>query len=541
MKLEVAVRNCLIVIVYWIGSTVSQAQSPHYTINTESAAVYGVHEINVRADIQTESLLDVTANLVITSPTPSSASMTIPFFYDGDQTWKARVYITHPGEWTWTTRSAKHPDLDNQTGRFTADTSDLPGKLRRHSRNPTAFMTEQGSTFLNIADTAYYLFNGHGDADNWQAYIREEHELGIRLLRALSVGDFGEGLFVDMDNHDVLNMESFKRTDERLIWMLNHYPDIYVEFILFQYEIAYKKDEQLWASLTQIQKERILRQYVARYSAFPQIVWEIHNDLKYEPGWNNTKAAKEIGQYLDAHDPWDTLITTGAYRNAPFPFPDEPWVGFIHLETLNGLPADEVKQYRYLNIPVMNGEDRYEEYRGPEHPQYYYRRLMWSWLLSGGSATYGSRWHRDDGKTLEQPLTPYSQTAYTGLHSVKYIRPYFEDRNIDLALFSDADHLVKDMGSRRGSNRPQAAINGNFEIMVYHPNSSRGKGDAIPDAGVYARIILKLNQIDSNFKSEWFSAVDAKTSPGGLIKGNQTVLMTSPWPGEDVVLRLVPE
>jgi prepilin-type processing-associated H-X9-DG protein len=39
--------------------------------------------------------------------------------------------------------------------------------------------------------------------------------------------------------------------------------------------------------------------------------------------------------------------------------------------------------------PVVLDEDRYEHWREPENPRYFFRRLMWANLLSGGHATYG--------------------------------------------------------------------------------------------------------------------------------------------------------
>jgi Protein of unknown function (DUF4038) len=515
-----------------------QASSQHFSRAFQPARLYGVHEITLVGTDDIPDPFDTHAEITFFPPGASATPLSIPLFFDGGRIWRGRAYIATPGRWTWHTQSRDDSRLDNRTGSFIALDSDLPGKLRKHPANPKAFADERGQTFLNIADTAYYLFSGDPAAHTWQEFVREDWDLGIRMLRGLSLGEFATGLFAAGADRDRLNLTTFHRTDHRLQWMLQNYPDMYVEFILFQFEAGWKKDESLWASLTPAQKERILRQYVGRFAAYPQILWEIHNDLRYEPGWNNTKAAREIGRYLKENDPWGTFITTGAYRDAPFPFPDDDWVSFIHLETLNALAADQLADYAHVPMPVFNGEDRYEEYRGPAHPQYYYRRLMWAWLLSGGSATYGQRWHDQDGATLNQPLTPYSQTGYRGLHSVKLIRPFFEDRNIDTALFRDADGMARDANHRSPANRPQTAAQRDEALIVYHPNSSDAKHGARADAGVSAGVILDLSDATGIYRAQWFNALDGRVFPGGRIRAGGTILLRSPWRGVDAILHL---
>ncbi|PCJ55462.1 MAG: hypothetical protein COA73_13305 [Candidatus Hydrogenedentota bacterium] len=516
----------------------SQPAFPQYfTHGMEPAQLYGVHEIRLSSTTDTPNPFDTHAEITFYPP-PPHPSVQIPLFYDGNHTWRGRAYITTPGRWTWRTHSQDDSKLDNRSGFFNAVDSALPGKLRIHPHNPKAFADERGRTFLNIANTAYYLFSGDPGADTWREFIQEDWDLGIRMLRGLSQGKFAPELFEGDTDLDKLNLAAFQRTDLRLTWMLNTYPGMYVEFILFQFEAEWKEDESFWASLTAAQKDRVLRQYVARYAAFPQILWEIHNDLRYDPGWNNTKAAIEKGTYLKKHDPWGTLITTGAYRDAPFPFPHEPWVSFIHIETLNALTADQVADYAHLPMPVFNGEDRYEAYRGPAHPQYYYRRLMWTWLLSGSSATYGQRWHNRDGATINQPLTPYSQTNYRGLHSVKLIRPFFEDRAIDIALYRDADGLGQDADYRGEANRPQIAAHGNKSFLIYHPNATEAKHGAKSDTEITAGLILDLTSYSGSYRAQWFNAHDGRTAPGGEISSGGKVLLRAPWIGVDVVLRL---
>ena len=97
-------------------------------------------------------------------------------------------------------------------------------------------------------------------------------------------------------------------------------------------------------------------------------------------------------------DPWQHPTSTGAHRGREFPFPDEPWATYLHLERSYDLEAEGAVAHRRWNKPVFNGEDRYEsdhaESYDPFDMRYFQRRLFWSWLLSGGSANYGGEPNR---------------------------------------------------------------------------------------------------------------------------------------------------
>ncbi len=80
--------------------------------------------------------------------------------------------------------------LDGRRGGFTAEGSSLRGRLLTHSKNPRQWMTEDGRWFLNLNDTAYYLFSGADyrgepitDAD-FAAYVSDAVARGITSFRA---------------------------------------------------------------------------------------------------------------------------------------------------------------------------------------------------------------------------------------------------------------------------------------------------------------------------------------------------------------------
>ena len=53
---------------------------------------------------------------------------------------------------------------------------------------------------------------------------------------------------------------------------------------------AYGRDDRFWTVLSPPQRERLLRNLVARYAAFPQIFWLMTNDAHYGDKFPNSNA-----------------------------------------------------------------------------------------------------------------------------------------------------------------------------------------------------------------------------------------------------------
>src|SRR5439155_18714749 len=170
------------------------------------------------------------------------------------------------------------------------------------------------------------------------------------------------------------------------------------------------------------------------------------------------------------------------------------WVDYVHVQDSNGLGAEQIQKYKLGAVPrqVQLGEDYYEQDYGQPpsrwaDPAYYVRWSMWSWILSGGAANYGGRYG---------VVHPYSQTGRKdlvwvgpggnnyaghqlhGLDATAHIAPYFQKRNLDLALFRPDDALVSDFGRRPGYEwRPKLMRRRVDEFLVYHPNAA-SEGDS---------------------------------------------------------------
>ncbi len=526
LRIEKVLNVRLVLIVVWsLLLAPAGKAATNFTHGSDTARKYGVHEIILTGDGSVPNPFDTPCEVTFTSPT--GVSVTVNAFYDCRDTWRARCYVNETGRWSWRSSSARDHGLDGESGSFTAVGSGLRGKIIKDPDNSNALATDDGRWFLCVGDTPYSLFQE--EKAKWKEYVRDDQDQGITFVRATMLGaqDDWDPLFKDGD-HDRLNVHKFQINDDRLIWMLDHYPDMYVEFILLPgCNTGWSNDETFWYGLTASQHRRILKYIVARYAAFPEIVWQIVNDYNFSPSHpHNVALANEAGDYLMKNDPWGHLTTAGGIRGDDFYFPDKEWATFFHLETLDALPADQVKDYTDFPVHVFCGEDRYETYRQPDHPAVFFRRLIWSWTLSGGSACYGGDW--DD-------IVPYSESSLHGLDNMIYVKDFFVKNEIDLSGYLPDDNCVT--SNARGAGRPKVMrTQDSTSYVIYHPNASvNGQGADISPATPY----LSIDDLPAaDYELVWMRADNGEIQKTDFSHDGGNKLLVSPWEGTDVVLYL---
>lgn len=488
----------------------------------ESAQKFGVYELTFTGNGGVTDPFATAATVTFTPPSGSGKAKTVEMFWDGGNTWRARAYVSETGNWSWTSTCASDSMLDAKRGDFRADPSALRGKLRPHHTSPRALMTDDGKWFAPIGDTAYYMLG----SDDYQRYVRDDCSHGVNFLRCAAFGDLRSyaARFTEQGARGLPKLNSLQSDDIKLRWMLEQYPGLYLQYILFRENAAGE-----WDKYAATAKQQFLQQVVARFGAFPTITWMIMNDSEYpKDGSGNTALAGSISTFLVARDVYQNLRCTGARRGMGAPFAKHAWTTFLHFETLDALAADEADQAASTGKFTWCAEDRYETYKQPKQCRYFFRRLMWSWLLSGGSACYGGDW---------DATIPYQETKFVGLHSVKYIKGYLENRNIDLGLFTYDDRLAADPLAT-GRDRPQVCNRGTADYLIYHPNSSGRAEEVNVNEGRTASFDLNLSGVSGTFAVEWFRCLDGVTLAGASVNGGAVRTLTAPWAGQDVVCRL---
>lgn len=214
---------------------------------------------------------------------------------------------------------------------------------------------------------------------------------------------FGQGNVQALFQHDRnrLNLRYWQEIDRRLLYALCAYPGINFQVIIFGEDFAeierYAGDDPM--------AKPAARYAQARFSSLANVHYCISNDLRRAEGLPDYVEREEqravsretliegitkAGRDLRAREPWGTLITNHQSRFSGYVFLDEAWTGIVTLEDLGQVTGELIRRYRQRSgAPVVLDEDRYEHWRAPKHDRYFFRRLMWASLLSGGHATYG--------------------------------------------------------------------------------------------------------------------------------------------------------
>lgn len=657
---------------------------PNFSTGADDAALYGVHEISFT--LATVSNPYAATHFVTFTPQNSSGDFkTVMAFYDGPQggqdIWKARVYVNHVVTWTWQADSGA-------SGSFTAvapDGSQLRGMLRVTSGisgSGKRWYTDDGRTFLPMADTAYRLFfdtpSGGVPGRNCppvrptaaaQAFVTqyaaEVVAKGINVLRVEVLGTWAYesrtmlptpppppapsptpaecetdlSLFWSADpngaNTDLFNatptiaqlatpdasfypnLMSFQNTDRKLQWLLNAYPGLYIQMILVP-EPEHTSWDHTWIatapapSITPILREQLWRTMVARWAAFPNVFWSISNDLN-DTKTNTQQLAKEVGCYFagDAstycqgsnlydvnhphHDPWyqGRPLSLGHLRNAKDSFlsaiPAAPWHSYVTAYSGADLSAQEMDGTRIMpstpvptptptpeppltpfhysdtSKPVFNVEDQYEEAIGEnkevENPAYFYRRLFWSYLLSGSGATYGAgdTWTGNHTystgvyTTTNAQGTPVATFQLAGLDHIRYISDTLANARVDPASFKPNDALIAlPTGNADWAefNRVQVASRDDKEILAYIPNGlpptsmtywyNEARRKTAANTAVPESVTVNMSTFtDPNYAVTWYNPTSGNSvGTTSLISGtSSSVSLQAPsgWIGDAVV------
>jgi hypothetical protein len=516
-----------------------------FAVDNQVVQLRGVYEIHLTGTVTGNSPYDTVCNVTFTPPSGSGLAKTVQAFWDGGTVWRARVYANETGRWTWTTASPTDALLNGKSGFFDCDYSVavnyIGGKLHKHPTNDKRWRIDDGRTFIGIGDTEYNLFSRTWDDGTtavstavFQQSVADVAALKVNLIFAdLNGGGYHDptwgNFWSDVGTYDTPNLAAFQKTDERLVWMLQTWPNIYVNLnCLAESPNGDNVDTALWATLTTAKKQRFMRHIIARFAAFPQITWCWTNDTTFDGSHpNNTAMVNEVGAYFLANDKWNNLRGTGAGRNETAGFLASSWLSYVRVETGSSLEATQIATYSATAAHVYNSEDVYEG-SGISNPAYYFRWLWSSWILSGGTATYGN--------TNYDRQVAYQATAFTGLDSAPNVANYFQTRAVDTALFTPDDSIVTDIDGATGARKPHAMVKSD-QIFVYHPNSA-GAGITASLKGTAAKPRVDLTAYAGTWDVEWHRLSDGTVATGTPVAGSASRDFTAPWTGVDVYLRL---
>ena len=416
--------------------------------SNNTTSLYGVHEVTFNGSPNDNVTINHNGKVVHA-------------FYDGNGIMRARLYCQTIGVNTWTASTSL-------SGSFEVIPSLLNGKLRTSG---TKFITDSGKSFGTMIDTQYPLTHDKTSFNLFASYLMDIAKYGVTVIRTGVAGVFGymkNASFDDKNkikryyNGNEFNYKNFQADDKKLQWALRNYPDMQFQLVLYGGPSdGYTRNDTLINNLGYDKRIALLKYMMSRYAAYPNVIFLIYNDANYTA--MNTKLAAEALKYLMNNDVYVTARATGGMRNKSY---NSAFLNglstYVHLETEGDLSASKIGNY---GLPTFTYEDLYEGLQRDRHnssvlfsdPSYFFRRLQWSWVLSGGGASYGNKDYFN--------THVYSHTSLKGLHHIKFVWSFFE------ALKLDINTLARDFSSSNGTNgenRVQAAQSERY-FIAYNP------------------------------------------------------------------------
>lgn len=381
---------------------------------------------------------DVEVDVLVTAP--SGGTVTVPAFWAGGSTWKARYSSREEGVHRFRTRCTDVRDagLHNVQGSIVITPNEGSNALYRHgplevSPNRRTLQHADGTPFFWLGDTWWMgLCKRIRWPDEFQQLTADRAAKGFNVVQIVA------GLYPDMGAFDdrganeagfpweagweAVRPEYFDWADRRIAHL--------VESGIVPCIVGAWGYYLRWLGLLLMKKH--WRYLIARWGAYP-VVWCIAGEANLpwylEPGFpfedhEAVHGWTEIARFVRATDPFHRLVSihpTGLGRlSARGAVEDPGLLDFDMLQTGHGdrdSLASTVETVRWSwsqepTMPVLNSEVNYEGILGRCHADVQ-RLMFWVCVLNGACGhTYGANgiWQ------LNRPGAPYGASPHGGTY-----------------------------------------------------------------------------------------------------------------------------
>lgn len=328
------------------------------------------------------------------------ASKVVKGFWDGGSTWKIRFTPTAEGSWSYTT-SSSDSGLNNKSGTITATSpGGNRGFVRRNVSNPYTFSWDNGDHYFMWGQTYYDVIRTVAASSSWKAGVDNSQAHGINKVRlhVFAAGEMGLSQggnnpypqifpFVGTgSDHDQLNIPYWKKLDEYVNYLAAR--GMVADLILF-HPYASVLTGQGKTHGTQAQDERFTRYALARYAAYPNVIWCLSNEYEGSMSYWDS-----IGNIVRNEDPWMSQgpalrpLSIHQHTKETFDFFGSAWPTHAIIQfkggaiNVNGAIVANLGR----NMPVVDDEYGYMG-RGLSTDQI--RKNIWQIAAAGGYGSVG--------------------------------------------------------------------------------------------------------------------------------------------------------
>ncbi len=287
---------------------------------TEAAEQFRPHDVVLRARVTGNPyLVRLTGEL----RGPEGATLAIRGFHDGGERWVVRLSPPRPGLWTLRTVS-NVPALDGQLRQIDAKPSSsraIHGVLKIDPDHPRHFRFEDGTRFFPMGYEADWLWGADMTDPKRRLMNRLIEQIGARGFNYVLVNvyahdtrwapgkscewDFGPpalyafGGTNEKPDHTRLNAAFFQAYD-RMMWAL--WERGIVAHMMIKVYNKYVK----WPEPRSEEEKRYFQYVVARYQAFPNVVWDFSKESYNE---KDDRLEQSLIRLIRKEDAYGHLVT----------------------------------------------------------------------------------------------------------------------------------------------------------------------------------------------------------------------------------------
>lgn len=362
--------------------------------------------LNAEANVANPFLTRFTARVIA----PDGTRLEVPGFYDGGQAWKIRIMPHTPGQWSVETDSDL-PALRAHRYAFRCTEAASPaqhGRLRVDPDHPRHFIHEDGTRHFMLAyecDWLWALDAADPSLPKTRAFLDliKSHGFNHIIVTSFSYDthwhpgttgpdDFGpppsspwEGTH-DQPDHTRLHLPYWQHFDHMVRAL--HERGIVLHLLCK----VYNKDVR-WPGRTSKSDDIFFRTLLARYSAFPGLIWDFAKEAHNE---KNLDYKLDRIRYLREADPFQHLVTVhdddANYDDGPYP----RLLDFRTDQQHTILRKKLLKQRARSDWPLLNAEFGYEhgaggiadKTYGVAHTPEEFIARAWEVTFAGGYTAY---------------------------------------------------------------------------------------------------------------------------------------------------------
>jgi hypothetical protein len=305
---------------------------------------------------------------------PGHARLTVPGFYKGDGVWCVRFMPTSPGEWRLLSISAA-PELAGRQAIVQADPNMRPevhGVLRVEAAHPLHFRYDDGTPYFLMGyeiDWLWALDQGESETRRIDRLLDMVGAAGFNHIMVNSYAhdtswcpgktrpnDFGPAKLrpwpgsAEKPDHTRLVPAYFEHYDRMMwaLWERGMVAHIYLK--------VYNK-HVVWPEKYSSEEELFFDYFVARYQAFPNLVWDFSKECYHEADKQYVAARLARIRQLDAYQHLTTVHDDWYFA---YNEPTKRFLDFFTDQNHHELYHTVIEQRHRGMGPIVNAEYGYE-------------------------------------------------------------------------------------------------------------------------------------------------------------------------------------